>query len=53
MPLRFVVPEGGGDILQWKAAVDDRLQAVDLYRTDHVLLVGFAADGNSADADLV
>lgn len=48
-----VVREGGGYLAQREAAVDDGLDAIDLYRADYVLLVRPAADRNAADADLV
>jgi hypothetical protein len=40
MTLGFVMPEGGGDVVQRKTAVDNRLEAIDCYGSNHVLLIG-------------
>jgi hypothetical protein len=49
----FVVFEGRADFLQRETAIDDWLHAIGVYRPNHVFLICSAANGDSADSNLI
>src|SRR5580692_10369075 len=51
--LGFVMPERSDDFRKRKTAVDNRLQTIGRYRPDHILLIRSAANGDSADTNLI
>ena len=53
MLLGFVILEGSGDFLQQKTMVDNGLQTVHRYRSNHVLLICSTANGDPADTNLI